>query len=202
LNLVCDEGVERPIVERLRRDGHDVLYVADLDAGASDDLVLARASENDALLITTDKDFGELVFRQGRAASGVILLRLAGLSNAMKPRTVAGAVRKHQGQWSYDSKGALSSYTATGTSGDTLFRTSYVRDSFSRITELTEIVAGDTTVAEFTYDDAGAPATLLVRVVPMRDWPEPWPIPATRSRSTRRWAGPRGGADGHDAVHV
>jgi RHS repeat-associated protein len=59
------------------------------------------------------------------------------------------------GQWTYDPKGALASYTATGSSGDTLFRTGYVRDSLSRITELTEIVQGDTTVAEFTYDDAG-----------------------------------------------
>jgi YD repeat-containing protein len=59
------------------------------------------------------------------------------------------------GQWSYDAKGALASYTASGSSGDTLFRSSYARDSLSRITELTEIVEGDTTVAEFTYDDAG-----------------------------------------------
>jgi RHS repeat-associated protein len=59
------------------------------------------------------------------------------------------------GIWTYDPKGALASYTATGSTGDTLFRTSYVRDSLSRITEVTEIVQGDTTVAEFTYDDAG-----------------------------------------------
>jgi hypothetical protein len=59
------------------------------------------------------------------------------------------------GQWSYDPKGALANYTATVTSGDTLFRTSYVRDSLSRITELTEIVAADTTVAEFTWWTVG-----------------------------------------------
>jgi RHS repeat-associated protein len=58
------------------------------------------------------------------------------------------------GEWSYDAKGALASYTAA-VSGDTLFRTSYARDSLSRITELTEVVEGDTTVAEFPYDDAG-----------------------------------------------
>ena len=44
--------------------------------------------------MTADKDFGELVFRQGLVHSGVILLRLAGLPNATKAtiRTLRGIV--------------------------------------------------------------------------------------------------------------
>jgi predicted nuclease of predicted toxin-antitoxin system len=45
--------------------------------GASDETVLAMANQDGRILITFDKDFGELVFRQGRSgSSGVILLRL------------------------------------------------------------------------------------------------------------------------------
>jgi RHS repeat-associated protein len=87
------------------------------------------------------------------------LLTAAG-SLGLKRSSTTGFVERDSlsgilGVWTYDPKGALASYTATVSSGDTLFRTSYVRDSLSRITELTEIVEGDTTVAEFTFDDAG-----------------------------------------------
>jgi predicted nuclease of predicted toxin-antitoxin system len=93
LNLVVDEGVEREVVDRLREDGHDVLYVVELSPSAPDDDVLQQASERGALLVTADKDFGELVFRQGRVHSGVVLLRLAGLSNRTKAELVAEVCR-------------------------------------------------------------------------------------------------------------
>ncbi len=42
MNLVADEGVDRPIVNRLREEGHDVLYIAELEPGMDDEDVLAR----------------------------------------------------------------------------------------------------------------------------------------------------------------
>ncbi|MGQ0815466.1 MAG: DUF5615 family PIN-like protein [Gemmatimonadota bacterium] len=60
MNLVCDEGVERRIVERLRELGHEVLYVAELDPGIDDPAILAIATELNAPLVTNDMDFGEL----------------------------------------------------------------------------------------------------------------------------------------------
>jgi RHS repeat-associated protein len=84
-------------------------------------------------------------------AAGALGIKRAPTTGFVERDSLSGIV----GQWSYDPKGALASYTASVSSGDTVFRTSYVRDSLSRITELTEIVQGDTTVAEFTYDDAG-----------------------------------------------
>ena len=95
MTFFCDEGVERPVVEQLRADGHEVVYVAELDPGLSDDDVLEEARRRDAPLVTLDKDFGELVFRQGRATAGVVLLRLAGLSLASKARVVSAAVEAH-----------------------------------------------------------------------------------------------------------
>jgi predicted nuclease of predicted toxin-antitoxin system len=93
VNLVADEGVDRPVVERLRQDGHDVVYVAELSPSIPDEEVLQQANARSAVLVTADKDFGELVFRQGLVHSGVVLLRLAGLTNATKAETVAEVCR-------------------------------------------------------------------------------------------------------------
>jgi len=64
VNLVANEGVDRPVVERLRQDGHDVVYVAELSPSITDEEVLQQANARSAVLLTADKDFGELVFRQ------------------------------------------------------------------------------------------------------------------------------------------
>ena len=89
MNLLADEGVDKPVVDRLRQDGHTVLYIAELDRSIDDDAVLHQANQNSALLITADKDFGELVFRMGQIHAGVVLLRFGGLSAETKARTVS-----------------------------------------------------------------------------------------------------------------
>ena len=93
MKLVADEGVDRPIVDRLREEGHDVLYIAELEPGMDDEEVLARATSTEAVLLTTDTDFGEFAFRQRRLHTGVILLRLAGLTNNTKAEIVAEVCR-------------------------------------------------------------------------------------------------------------
>lgn len=76
MNLLADENVDRQIVEQLRLDGHDVLYIAEFEPSISDNIVFDRANERSALLLTEDKDFGEIVFRDGHLSSGgVVLLR-------------------------------------------------------------------------------------------------------------------------------
>jgi predicted nuclease of predicted toxin-antitoxin system len=92
VNLLADESVDRPIVERLWADNHSVVYVAELDPGVSDDAVLERANRSGMLLITADRDFGELVFRLGRIHAGVVLIRLTGLSSKAKANAVSRAL--------------------------------------------------------------------------------------------------------------
>jgi predicted nuclease of predicted toxin-antitoxin system len=94
MNLLADESVDRQIVERLRQDAHDVVYVAELEPGISDETVLQRANDRGALLLTEDKDFGELTFRQKLIHHGVVLIRLSGLSNQTKARLVADALNE------------------------------------------------------------------------------------------------------------
>jgi predicted nuclease of predicted toxin-antitoxin system len=102
MNLLADESVDRQIVESLRQDGHEVLYVAEMEPGIADDVVLERANEKSSLMVTADKDFGELVFRDKRLTEGgVVLLRLAGLSAERKAEIVSDAFKEHEAEFSH-----------------------------------------------------------------------------------------------------
>lgn len=93
--FVADEGIDRIIVDRLRTDGHDVHYVAEMNPGISDEEVLDLAASRGALLVTSDKDFGELVFRQGRLTAGIVLVRLPGVPPDEKAALILAVVRRH-----------------------------------------------------------------------------------------------------------
>lgn len=95
MNFLADESVDQPIVERLRHDGHDVLAVVEMEQSIPDEMVLERANQQGALLLTADKDFGELVFSQRRITAGVVLIRLAGLSPGTKAAIVSDVIREH-----------------------------------------------------------------------------------------------------------
>lgn len=75
MKLVADESVEGPTVERLRGDGHLVLFIAETAPGIADYEVIAIARREKTLLLTADKDFGELVFRHGLPHYGILLIR-------------------------------------------------------------------------------------------------------------------------------
>ena len=97
MRFLVDESVDAPVAYRLRDDGHTVTCIWELEAGASDEAVLAQANRDEAILVTADRDFGELVFRLGRAHSGILLIRLAGLPLGRKAEIVSEAVREHGG---------------------------------------------------------------------------------------------------------
>ncbi|MFO1009436.1 MAG: DUF5615 family PIN-like protein [Planctomycetota bacterium] len=79
LRLLANENFPGPVVRELRRRGHDVAWVLELEPGASDEEVLHRAQFELRTVVTFDKDFGMLAFRAGLpAACGVVLLRLTG----------------------------------------------------------------------------------------------------------------------------
>lgn len=66
-----------PIVARwLRSQDHDVSSVYEENQGLDDDSILEKANIENRILITNDKDFGELIFREQKTHKGVILLRL------------------------------------------------------------------------------------------------------------------------------
>lgn len=96
MNFVADESVDRQIVERLRNNDHLIWYVAEMLPSISDDEVLQLANKKIAPLITSDKDFGELVFRQHLVSYGVILVRLSGLSTKLKANIVSYTISNHE----------------------------------------------------------------------------------------------------------
>jgi len=64
-------------VRHLRGGGHDVIYAAEVAAGTTDAQLLRRANDEHRLLLTEDKDFGELVFRLHMIVPGLVLMRIA-----------------------------------------------------------------------------------------------------------------------------
>jgi predicted nuclease of predicted toxin-antitoxin system len=79
----------------LRSAGYDVLGVAETMPQANDLDVLARAAGEGRILITNDKDFGELVFRDGQSHGGVVLLRLQDESSATRVRVVKALLEQY-----------------------------------------------------------------------------------------------------------
>lgn len=75
MRFLADECCATSVVDALRSDGHDVLYAMESMRGAPDDEVLTRAFAEDRILLTEDKDFGELVYRLHQPARGIVLLR-------------------------------------------------------------------------------------------------------------------------------
>jgi len=92
MNFVADEGVDAAIVELLRSNKYEVHYIAESEAGFDDESVLQIANETQSILITQDKDFGELVFRLRKIHHGVILIRMEGLKPLTKARIVKNAI--------------------------------------------------------------------------------------------------------------
>lgn len=84
MKLVVDEGVDKPIVDKLRESGFDVYYILQTNQGAEDNLVLEIANQQSRILLTQDKDFGELVHRQQQAHFGIVLIKLGSLSSFEK----------------------------------------------------------------------------------------------------------------------
>lgn len=79
MRFVVNENIPGAVVRALRTAGHDVLAVKETMRGQDDRTVLARAQTESRIVVTQDKDFGELAYRYGLPAdSGIVLFRLSG----------------------------------------------------------------------------------------------------------------------------
>lgn len=95
MRFVADECLDGRIIKRLIADGHDLVVVRTELTGRNDGDVLRITRERDALLITEDKDFGELVFRLKAVHAGVLLVRMHGLTGAEQAERVSQSVKDH-----------------------------------------------------------------------------------------------------------
>lgn len=89
MRFLLNENMSRTVIRTLRERGHDVLSAKESLQGLPDEDVLARAQQERRLVVTQDKDFGELAFRARLLADcGVILFRLAGANPDQDNRRV------------------------------------------------------------------------------------------------------------------
>jgi predicted nuclease of predicted toxin-antitoxin system len=84
MRLLADANVESKLVEWLRLGGHDVVWAADLAPATSDEELLDRANAEERVILTHDRDFGELVFRSALSSHGIILMRFRASRQAQR----------------------------------------------------------------------------------------------------------------------
>jgi predicted nuclease of predicted toxin-antitoxin system len=74
--FLANENIPSEVVQAARQAGEDLSWIAESSPGVDDDVVLALSLAQGRVLLTFDKDFGQMAFREGKDAScGVILLR-------------------------------------------------------------------------------------------------------------------------------
>ena len=95
MRFLADECLHVEIVAALRQAGHDVATVAPADAGASNEAVFDRALRERAILLTADKDFGEIAVGRAGASPGVVLFRRSVADPAGAAARLLALVQEH-----------------------------------------------------------------------------------------------------------
>ena|SRR6476469_3236659 len=95
LRFLADESVSGDIIAYLRNAGYDVVAIIEVARGTDDEDVLRRAVEDDRILLTIDKDFGELVFRNSQSHVGVVLFRLKDETAPNQVRVLSSALNRY-----------------------------------------------------------------------------------------------------------
>lgn len=89
MRFLVDECCPRAVADALRAAGHDVVYVAEAQASASDANVVALALAEDRIIVTQDYDFGEMAVRERKFGAGVLLIACQTLPIAERAARVA-----------------------------------------------------------------------------------------------------------------
>ena len=101
MKLLADECCDRIIVTALRDAGHDdVRYLCEESTGADDKTILQQAYQDERIIVTEDKDFGELVHRLHYETRGIVLIRISDTMRPAKARRVHERTRRHGDQLS------------------------------------------------------------------------------------------------------
>jgi predicted nuclease of predicted toxin-antitoxin system len=95
MRFVVDEYTGPSVASWLRDQDHDVFSVFDAARGMDDDGIITKALDENRVLITNDKGFGDKIYREGRLHKGVILLRLEDERPASKIRVLSRLLEKY-----------------------------------------------------------------------------------------------------------
>lgn len=89
MRWLIDECVDADLAALLRAFGHDVIYMAEFAPRTADTEVMNHADREDRLLLTEDKDFGDLVFRCGMPVPGIRALAHSSVTTLAQGTTAA-----------------------------------------------------------------------------------------------------------------
>ena len=98
MRFLVDERTGPAVAKWLREQKHDVFSVYNEARGLDDDAIVQRAFEENWVLITNDKDFGEKIYREKHPHRGVILLRLEDERAAVKIEVLRKLLRTYSDQ--------------------------------------------------------------------------------------------------------
>lgn len=76
MRFLADENIAPSVVATLRKDGHDVVSIFEESPGVSDEAVLSRGFNERRIVLTHDRDLGNILRYPVASHAGVILLRL------------------------------------------------------------------------------------------------------------------------------
>jgi predicted nuclease of predicted toxin-antitoxin system len=94
MRFLADESCDFAVVRRLRQEGFDVVAVAEIRPRAEDSDVVDLAIRERRILLTEDKDFGQLLYAHGKAAPGVVFLRYPAPARKRIPEDAVRLVRQ------------------------------------------------------------------------------------------------------------
>ena len=95
MRWLADECVAADVVSNSRENRHDVAYMAEVAPSASDQEIIHRANREERILLTEDKDFGELIFRWQNAVPGIVLLRIDSETRSLSWPQLAAAIQRY-----------------------------------------------------------------------------------------------------------
>ncbi len=110
MKYIADENFPGPAIKKLRGIGFDVLWIREVSPGVNDFEVIRKAIETSRVLLTFDKDFGELAHVKGVSSKfGVILFRIS-TKNPIEATNIIISILKKDIDWA----GNFSVVTANG----------------------------------------------------------------------------------------
>jgi predicted nuclease of predicted toxin-antitoxin system len=95
MRFLADESCDFAIVRAVREAGYDVEAVSEINKGAEDLFVIEYALQKKRILLTEDKDFGQLVFAYGKNSLGVIFLRFQARFRQQIANDVVELIKSH-----------------------------------------------------------------------------------------------------------
>ncbi len=95
---MVDENTGVVVSRWLRSLGHEVFSVYEEARGTDDDTILQKSFNENWILITSDKDFGEKVYRERQPHRGIIFLRLEDERSANKVAVLQSLLESYSDQ--------------------------------------------------------------------------------------------------------